>query len=107
MSIIQFSDKKDQEQTWVSIGKGWNHKTKAGMVSIRIGNKRSVDGQLVNVFEEITLKPDDVMILRPNTRKREGKQDPDFILALLTGGDESEDAPAKQKEEEVEGDDEK
>lgn len=104
MSIIKFAEGQDpQESQWNTIGKAWNHKTKPGMISIRIGVKKNINGTLVDQFEQITLKPDDVMVLRPNTRKREDKKDPDFSLALLVGEtkgkDEVKEGDKKEKKE--------
>jgi hypothetical protein len=84
MGAIKYVEGQEPKPgNWRIIGKGWNHKTIPGAISGRIGLKKKVGTELVNIFETVELKSDDAFIIRPNSRKREGTQDPDFILVLL------------------------
>jgi len=86
MSEIKFlkEPKARKESDWFLVGKVWPHKTKKDAYSGRFGVKsKDAAGSLTNTFDEITVKPDDPIMIRPNTNQREGKKDPQFLLYML------------------------
>ena len=76
-------DKPRKESDWKIVGKLWPHKSKKDALSGRFGVARKEGDKLVQLFDEITIKPDDPVIVRPNTNMREGKNDPSHILVML------------------------
>ena len=61
---------------WPIIGAAWKNTDKKGreLLSVVIGNRRAP-------FSELTLKPEDKLMLRPNS-KRPGKKDADYQVCL-------------------------
>lgn len=70
---------KPAAKLWQVIGKAWLNK---GMVSVAIGRKTTVNGQLVDTFKDIQLNAGDRLVLRPNRNKREGVRDADYDVCL-------------------------
>lgn len=84
MSVIKFIEGQKPQSKWRMIGKGWTHKSLQGAISGRIGMKsKDAEGNLQDVFSEITLKPDDAILIRPNTKKRPDSKDPDYVILVL------------------------
>lgn len=84
MSVIRFVEGQKPQSQWRMIGKGWAHKSIQGAISGRIGMKRKdSEGKLQDIFTEITVKPDDAVLIRPNTQKRPNSKDPDYVILLL------------------------
>lgn len=86
MAVIKFiqtaTAKKDSD--WELVGKVWKHKTKADVLTGKFGNKvKDKDGVVQDVFEELTIKPGDPLVIRPNTRMRSGKRDPQYLMYML------------------------
>ena len=69
---------------WALVGKVWPHKTKKDAFSGRFGIKQKNEaGELIDIFSSIEVKSDDPIMIRPNLRQREGKQDPTYLMYML------------------------
>ena len=77
---------KGQEQTrqsdWRLVGKLWPHKSKPDAFSGRFGVKtRNASKELIDVFDQIVIKPDDpVMIRKANFT---GEKSPSHLIYML------------------------
>lgn len=74
--------KSRKESDWALVGKCWPHKTKDGALSCRFGVKTKENGKLVDVFSGINVSPDDPIMIRPNTNRRNDK-DPTQQMYML------------------------
>lgn len=84
IKYLKSTTTKSKESDWALVGKVWQHKTKSDSLSGRFGNKvKDSKGELVDTFSELTIKAGDPIMIRANTRRREGKQDPLYLMYML------------------------
>lgn len=85
MKINYIKEPAERKQSlWALVGKAWPHKTKKDALSGRFGIKtKSESGELVDIFQEISVKPGDPIMIRPNQNQRPGKKDPSHNLYML------------------------
>lgn len=76
--------KARRDSDWALVGKIWPHKTKKEALSGRFGIKtKTTSGELLDVFQEISVKSGDPIMIRPNLNQREGKKDPSHLIYML------------------------
>jgi len=92
MSKIHFlqEQKPRRESDWALVGKIWPHKTRKDSFSGRFGVKTKTDKGLVDIFDKLDVKAGDPIMIRPNLNRREGKNDPTFLIYMLKHESKSE-----------------
>ena len=73
-----------KESDWAQVGRLWPHKTKKDCFVGRFGIKtKDQSGQLQDMFSEISIVPEDAIMIRPNLNQREGKRDAKYQILML------------------------
>jgi hypothetical protein len=68
---------------WPTIGSAWKSAKVPGAISIEIGRKTKVNGELKSVFANVNLEEGSRLFLQPNKNKKDGTKAPDFYVALV------------------------
>lgn len=68
---------------WPTIGSAWKSAKVPGAISIEIGRKAKVNGELKSVFTNVNLEEGSRLFLQPNKNKKDGTKAPDFYVALV------------------------